>query len=227
VACFDLVILDLDGTLYCSSPTTLGAVQHAVRDLNERHGLSVSVPDDKTILSGVGRTRPEFVRAVFPELSERYYDDMDELVWKWENALIERGHGSLYPGTAEALTGIVEAGHRLAVATNAGTAYMDHILDAFELRSFFDDIRCAGCEGTSDKADLIRTILRNLAVRPEKAVMVGDRGSDIDAAARAGTASIGCTWGFGSESELQGADRIARAVSELPPILASWEDDAP
>ena len=46
--------------------------------------------------------------------------------------------------------------------------------------------------------------------------MAGDRQSDIDAAHRAGTFAIGCTWGFGSSAELGGADRLIEQFDELP-----------
>ncbi len=220
---FELLILDLDGTLYSSTRTTLGAVERAVSDLNERHGLDVPVPDEETILAGIGKTRGEFARAVFPELDEAYHDDIDELIWKWENALISRGLGALYPGVVPALEDLAGRGYRLAIATNAGTGYMDRILDTYELRRHFDDIRCAGSENTTDKALLIRRILDELDAAAQEAVMIGDRASDIDAARRAGTASIGCTWGFGSEEELAGADRIARTMCDLAPLLESWE----
>jgi phosphoglycolate phosphatase len=227
VARFDLVILDLDGTIYSSTSTTLGAVERAVRDLNRRHGLDVPVPEETAILGGIGRTRGDFARAVFPDLDDRYYGDVDELIWRWENVLISEGLGSLYPGANEALDELADDGYRLALATNAGGGYMDRILDVYDLRRYFADIRCAGCENTTDKARLIRRNLETLGVPPERAVMVGDRASDVDAARRAGTAAIGCTWGFGSEDELAGADRVAHSMRDVPALLRDWDGGAP
>lgn len=212
----DLVILDLDGTLYSSTATTLGAVERAVLDLNERHGLGFVRPPDELILSGVGLTRREFARKVFPDLPERYHEEIDELVWRWERELVKNGRGSLYPGAVDVLGVLSSDGHRLAVATNAGRGYMDHILDCFGIRHYFADARCAGQEGTRDKADLIARILDELSATAGRSVMVGDRQSDIDAARRAGTFAIGCTWGFGSGAELEGADRLIERFDELP-----------
>ncbi|MBD3348797.1 MAG: HAD hydrolase-like protein [Candidatus Eisenbacteria bacterium] len=211
----DLVILDLDGTLYSSTATTLGAVERAVKALNERHGLAVEQPSNEEILSGVGMTRREFAEAVFPELPERYYDDMDDLIWHWERELVTGGRGSLFPGALDALEDLKASGHTLAVATNAGTGYMDHILDYFDIRRLFAEARCAGTEGTTDKRDLLELITRSLNRDPAESVMVGDRRSDIDAADRAGAHSIGCTWGFGSRDELAGADLVIDDFGEL------------
>jgi phosphoglycolate phosphatase len=216
VTAIDLVILDLDGTLYSSTATTLGAVERAVRDLNGRHALDVPRPSDELILSGVGLTRRDFAARVFPELPERYHEEIDELVWHWERELVQNGRGSLYPGATDALEALAADGRRLAVATNAGRGYMDHILDYFGIRAYFADARCAGQEGTRDKADLIDLILETLSAEPERSVMVGDRQSDIDAAHRSGAFAIGCTWGFGSGGELSRADRLIGRFDELP-----------
>lgn len=212
----DLVILDLDGTLYSSTATTLGAVERAVRDLNARHGLDFPRPSDELVLSGVGLTRREFAAKVFPELPESYHEEIDELVWHWERELVQNGRGSLYPGAVDVLDTLSSDGHRLAVATNAGRGYMNHILDYFRIRPYFAEARCAGQEGTRDKADLIVLILDNLSVTPGGAVMVGDRQSDIDAARRTGAFAIGCTWGFGSGAELGDADRLIGRFDQLP-----------
>jgi HAD superfamily hydrolase (TIGR01549 family) len=217
----DLVILDLDGTLYSSTATTLGAVERAVRDLNDRHGLDLRRPPDELILSGVGLTRREFAAKVFPDLPERYHGEIDELVWHWERELVQNGRGSLYPGAIDALEAIASGGYRLAVATNAGRGYMNHILDYFEIRRYFADARCAGQEGTLDKAELIALILDELSAAPWRAVMVGDRRSDVDAARRAGVFAIGCTWGFGSGPELEDADELIGRFDELPGAVSA------
>lgn len=213
------MILDLDGTLYSSTATTLGAVERAVRDLNERHGIGLARPSNERILSGVGLTRSEFAAAVFPELPERYHDEIDGLVWHWERELVSRGRGSLFPGAVGALDDLLADGRRLAIATNAGTGYMNHILDYFEIRDRFSDTRCAGAEGTTDKSQLIHLILDELSLAPERSVMVGDRRSDVDAARRAGTHAIGCTWGFAARGELSKADRVIDTFEELPPVV--------
>lgn len=217
-----LVILDLDGTLYSSRATTLGAVAHAVADLNARHGLGMQTPGEEQILAGVGCTRVEFAKRVFPALPARYHEEIDGLIWHWERELITAGRGSLYPGAREALEDMSRDGFRLAVATNAGRPYMDTILDHFDVRRLFDECRCAGDGAPGDKSDLIRAVVASLGVEASSSVMVGDRRSDIDAAKKAGTLSVGCTWGFGARDELSGADKLVHRFDELPPAVRAW-----
>ena len=215
----DLVILDLDGTLYSSTATTIGAVTRAVGDLNERHGTAIEEPTGERILSGIGFAREDFVARVFPELAEDLRGEMSDLVWRWEHNLICSGEGSLFPGAVEALDAMAAEGKTLAVATNAGTGYMNFVLDYFAIRRYFRDVRCAESEGTRDKSRLIDVILSSLGADARAAVMVGDRMSDIDAGLRSGTRTIGCTWGFGTRRELEEADAVVDRFPELPPAV--------
>ncbi len=219
----DLVILDLDGTIYSSTATTVGAVEMAVRDINERHDLDIPRPTPERIMSGVGNTREHYVTTVLPTLPEEHIAEMSDLIWHWEHELIAGGKGSLFPGVLEGLVRLREAGYLLAIATNAGTGYMHFVLDTFDLRSYFSETWCAGERGTLNKADLILGILTTLDVWPKRAVMVGDRSSDIAAAKSAGTWSIGCDWGFAAGNEFDGAERIIHSFTELAPLVESWE----
>jgi len=218
----DLVVLDLDGTLYSSRATTLGAVERAVADLNARHGLGLPQPTESEVLHGVGCTRGEFAERVFPALPRRYRDEIDALVWHWERTLIEEGRGALFPGAREALETMRDEGARLAVATNAGRPYMDTILDRFEIRGFFEECRCAGDGGVRDKGDLIAAVVGSLGADAGRSVMVGDRASDVAGARKAGTGSIGCLWGFGSRDELSGADALVERFDEVPALARGW-----
>lgn len=180
-------------------------------------------PTNDLILSGVGLTRSEFAAAVFPSLPEEYHDEMDGLVWHWERELVTKGKGSLFPGALDALDELTASGRALAVATNAGTGYMNHILDYFDIRDRFADVRCAGAENTNDKSELIGLLLKNLSLDAGRSVMVGDRRSDVDAGRRAGTRAIGCTWGFASRGELADADSIIDRFEELPGAVESLD----
>jgi phosphoglycolate phosphatase len=218
----ELVILDLDGTLYSSTATTLGAVVRAVDDLNGLHGHVASLPSNRAILSAIGSTREQFAQKVFPDLPAEYLEEIDGLIWHWERTLVDDGNGSLFPGAVRALKDMKSKGLKLAVATNAGRGYMSHILDYFEIRRYFDDTRCAGDERTDDKGALIERVLERLSVDPERAVMAGDRSTDVFAARRAGTLAVGCTWGFASPEELSGADMLVDSFPELTRLLERW-----
>jgi HAD superfamily hydrolase (TIGR01549 family) len=226
MSALDLVVLDLDGTLYSSRVTTLGAVERAVTDLNARHGLGLRQPAEAEVLHGVGCTRGEFAERVFPTLPRRYHDEIDALVWHWERTLIEEGRGSLFPGARDALAAMRNDGARLAVATNAGRPYMDTILDRFGIRGFFEECRCAGDGGVRDKGELIAAVVGSLGADARRSVMVGDRGSDVAGARKAGTFSVGCLWGFGSRDELSAADALVERFDQVPALVRELPREA-
>jgi phosphoglycolate phosphatase len=61
---------------------------------------------------------------------------------------------------------------------------------------------------TLTKAELLAEVMRQRGVDPADAVMVGDTKGDVTSGAAAGMYTIGCTWGYGTREELEGADEI-------------------
>jgi phosphoglycolate phosphatase len=123
------------------------------------------------------------------------------------------------PGIPEALAAL--NGHRLAVATSKPRAFAEPLLEAMGLRAHFEVI--AGPELSARAEDKTQTLGRALeALRPTRAVMVGDRSFDILAARAHRLPSIGVTWGIGTRQELEdaGADRLIDSPAELPATAA-------
>lgn len=58
------------------------------------------------------------------------------------------------------------------------------------------------------KAELLSEVMRLRGIRPDDAVMVGDTKGDVTAGSIAGMYTIGCTWGYGTREELEGANEI-------------------
>ena len=58
------------------------------------------------------------------------------------------------------------------------------------------------------KAELLAEAMHLRGIDPADAVMVGDTKGDVTSGAAAGMYTIGCTWGYGTREELEGADEI-------------------
>ena len=58
------------------------------------------------------------------------------------------------------------------------------------------------------KAELLAEVMRLRGIVPADAVMVGDTRGDVVAGSAAGMYTIGCTWGYGTRAELEGANEI-------------------
>jgi phosphoglycolate phosphatase len=207
------VIFDLDGVLVDSRAVFLSCVKYAFDKL----GLPQREPAE--LLPYIG---PPFAYG-FGELLGVPPDApivaacIDGYRERYETASLTET--TVEPGIPEALAAL--HGHRLAVATSKPRAFAEPLLEAMGLRAHFEVI--AGPELSARAEDKTQTLGRALAaLRPTRAVMVGDRSFDILAARAHGLPSIGVTWGIGTLQELEvaGADRLIATPAELPATAA-------
>jgi phosphoglycolate phosphatase len=205
------ILVDLDGTLVDPKPGLIGAVQHALRK------LGYPVPPAEELLWLIG---PPF-RVSFPKLLGRS-DLTEEAIAHYRESYVDGGmyDAIVYDGVADALDRLRAAGCRLFVATAKPHYYARPILERFDLARRFAAIHGPELDGTNDhKHDLIAHIVAKEGVRPEAAIMIGDREFDVTAAARNGIRTIGVTWGYGSRAELEAAG--AASLCDAPATLAS------
>ena len=129
-----------------------------------------------------------------------------------------------YPGIADELGSLREAGHTLAVATSKPEPFARRILEHFSLDGYFAGVFGATLDETrTAKAEVLRYAVEQLGGDGilASSVMVGDRRHDIEGAKTVGMRSLGVLWGYGSREELteSGADRIVGEVSRLCAVL--------
>lgn len=125
-----------------------------------------------------------------------------------------------YPGVAELVVDLSEAGERIGVVTSKPRRYAVPILDALDLTRRFEVVFGPEDDESEPKTMTLRRALD--AVDPldrGASLMVGDRHHDIDAARHHGLSGIGVSWGFGSRDELEGAGAVA--VAETADDLAA------
>ena len=79
----------------------------------------------------------------------------------------------------------------------------DSLFDGYYTFDMFVDTK-----GPLPKAELLAEVMRLRGIDPADAVMVGDTKGDVSSGAAAGMYTIGCTWGYGTREELEGADEI-------------------
>jgi phosphoglycolate phosphatase len=104
------------------------------------------------------------------------------------------------------------------IATSKPTVYAERIVKHFGLEPHFRKVYGAELDGRYDnKAELLAHLLAEECIRPEAAVMIGDRAADVVAAKANGVQSVGVLWGYGSEQELRdaGADVLCSSPWEL------------
>ena len=135
---------------------------------------------------------------------------------------------ALCEGAVEVCDRLLEAGVTLAVLTGKDRERTLEILDRFALRDRFSAI-ATGSDGFRPKPapDGVLLLCRELDVSPEATAVVGDGMFDVLAGKRAGTWTVGCTWGMASTAALAsaGADVVVDTSSELLEVLGRWLEE--
>jgi phosphoglycolate phosphatase len=206
---YDLVFLDLDGTLVDSGPDIAASLNFALRSEGEPElpearviaaiGGGVPVLLDRTI--GPGHPKRARIHAA---LSAHYGDH-----------LLDRT--TLYAGVRETLEKIPVP---RVMVTNKPESMTRKLLEGLKIEGLFAAIY--GGEGRLPRKPDPASVLESLdrfKVAKSRAILVGDSGVDVATARAAGIASCAVTYGYSSPGELDGADyRIAR-FEELAGIL--------
>lgn len=149
-------------------------------------------------------------------------DAVDDYRTRFEEIALDMA--ATFPGMPELLEAL-EGEVRLGVVTSKPAVYARPLLDQLGFTKYFEFIEGGQLDETEGKPETLARGLRHLGAGfdPSRAVMIGDRRFDIEAAVANGIPSIGVTWGFGDRAELTGAgatlvvDRPEQILSALRP----------
>jgi phosphoglycolate phosphatase-like HAD superfamily hydrolase len=200
-----LIIFDVDGTLLQSQLITVPAI----RETLAAHG--VTPPNDDAIRATFGVPVEEYEAWLAGLCPAESAAGIVEATNERELELISKA-GALFPGVLDVLQTLKKSGHALAACTNASVAYLNRVLDTYELRESFQLSVCIG-QGFSSKTAMVRHIMDTIPLRP--AIVIGDRLGDIEAAKANGAYAIAADYGYGDQAELDGADAHARTASDI------------
>lgn len=103
-----------------------------------------------------------------------------------------------YPGVREGLE--LLRSHPMAVLTNKPVRFSQAILDGLGIAGYFRYVY-GGNSFQTKKPDPegVNVLLRDLAIKPREAMIVGDSAVDVKTARNAGTWACGVTYGLGAE----------------------------
>ncbi len=210
---------DLDGTLTSPQEAITGCYRFTLEQL----GCSWDHADDLCWCIGPP-LRENFIRLLGTNEQSRVERAVD--IYREEQSKRIAGNAP-YPGIPEMLAAVAARDYQMFVVTSKLGSLARDIVQYFSLSRFFHGIHGAERDGTrSEKHELIAYVLATYRLEPGHAVMIGDREHDIRGAVKCGVRSIGVTYGFGSEAELQsnGATYIAASPEEIPDLVERvWE----
>ncbi len=198
-----LVVFDLDGTLNMTERFVLPAFETACREF----GLPAF--SKQQVMSIVGGRPEDYSKILFPEASPEFRERFFRREGELELLFMEKD-SSPFPGIPEALTELRHMGYLTAVCSNAFPPYINSVLERLKLSGLIQEVQSLIPGKT--KNDTLGVLIAR--TNPSKAVMVGDRIFDLEAAKANAIPFIGCLYGYGY-GEMVGADCAISAPVEL------------
>jgi phosphoglycolate phosphatase len=214
----NLILFDLDGTLYSSRSILPDAYRAGIESFNEAFDRDVEVPANGMIFDQVGDPVDEIYENLFPELSPTDRNRLQQKIFSELLQRIRQAEGELYDGTRRVLSKLSRSYH-LGLVTNAQTEYMKNVLQTHALDRFFERTLCNDDAPNGTKSEIVGQQLKYFRVAGEEALMVGDRSSDRRAARKNGLTFVGCQFGYGSSDLFEQApdiDSLPELLDQIP-----------
>ena len=197
-----LIVFDLDGTLFTSDAIVHKAYEQGVEEFNASHSTNFQAPTLAEILNQIGNPTHNVYKILFPGLDK---DDLPSLINSIRSRLIaaiQADKGQLLPGVLETLTFLADSGLRMRVASNGHKDYIEAVLAHYKLSPFFGPPVFLNHEDVKDKGDILNLYKSLIGIHDSEMIMVGDRKSDYIAAQKAECHFIGITSGHGTKEEI-------------------------
>ncbi|NBG88007.1 HAD family hydrolase [Isachenkonia alkalipeptolytica] len=210
------LFFDYDGTLHFSEKIYIPAFRRAQEFLIDEGYLKEKDLSDQEVTRFLGLIREEMWEAYMPELPKAIQNQAGSILGREMEALIRRGKAELYPGTLETLRYLKNKGYRLVFLSNCGDNYLRNAQRAFPLEEVFEEFFTAEAFGYIPKHEILGKVLDRF---PKQHLMIGDRKKDIDAGVKNQIPTIGCTYGYGTEEELEEGDLLIGDIQELKNYL--------
>jgi len=211
------LVFDLDGTLIDSAPDLHAALNRLMETLGRR------MLDLSEVIPMIGDGVPMLVTRAL-EATGGVPGDYDDIL-KQYHAIYGAAVADLtapFPGVAETLATLQQAGHRMGVCTNKPAAASHAVLEALGLARYFSAV--AGGDSLPVRkpdAGHLLGILDMLGSAPARAVMIGDSHNDIQVALNAKVRSIAVSYGYRRQPvEELGADIVVDNFADIPGALA-------
>lgn len=181
-------MFDWDGTLLDSIATIVACTQATLAEL----GLPRA--DDHSIRSSIGLGVAEMVEAFCPGCSEATFD---RIVSVYRRLWLERfaAEPRLFTGVPGLLEELSAEGCLLAIATAKSRRGLNGDLERTGLGDHFQATRTADEAASKPSPEMLLSLLEELGVRAEEALMIGDAVHDLQMANNAGVAALGVASG--------------------------------
>ncbi len=210
---FKAVIFDLDGTLL----NTLNDIADATNQVLLDNGFPSHPIDMYKYFIGNGVEN--LIMRALPK-NNATPESMPKYLQAFRSAYAKNWRETTrpYPGIPTLLRRLSEQGIHMAILSNKAHEFTWQMAQALLDQWTFQTVLGAGSEfPKKPNPTAALYILKQLNLRKDECVLVGDSGVDMQTATAAGMFPVGVTWGFRPESELldNGCRFIARHPSDI------------
>lgn len=217
------VIFDLDGTLIATDRYWPQAAEEGAARAFKELGIRRQVPTAEQWMSLVGGELEAGVARLLPDLDAAARHHVLQRCVEAEHAYLAQGRAAFLPGVESTLECLHAAGLRIGIASNCSARYLDQIVGDLGLARWIDEARCLHSPRVRDKSDMIEDLLAVFDTR--RALMVGDREGDRDAAWANGLPHIHVADGYAIAGEHVAAQGVLASMADLPELLGKRAAD--
>ncbi len=203
------IFFDLDGTLIDSRADLAAAVN------TTREALGLTPMPLETVISFVGNGARSLLEYSIPEIANKFDEIWPMYRENYRKHMLNTA--TLYPGVADTLAKLYDAGWKLGIVTNKPNFATHAILEHFGFTKYFGAAVVGG--GDCEKMKPFTMPLLKAAEQINHTLsandwMVGDNWTDMDCGKSAGIKTAFCTFGFGNLRESTYTEKIDQ-FSEL------------
>ncbi len=207
------IILDFDGTIHDCAKIYVPAFRIGYKYLTDNKLMEYREYSDEEIISYLGYSPKAMWDAFAPQLDESEKKKVTEMVSDQMELMTKNGKAVLYSGAENSLQRLSDSGHRLIFLSNCLHRYMELHRKAHDLDRFYSDYFCSEDFDYIPKPEIFEFIRKKYG---GEYIIVGDRYFDLETAWKHSLRSVGCTYGYCREHELDKADILISDISQLP-----------
>lgn len=208
-------IFDMDGTLFQTNLILAPALEETFQMLRDK-GLWEGETPLELYEAIMGVPLPEVWRTLCPLHTELQHQVSNDFFQHVLIRCIQNRQGALYDGVEDVLSKLSKV-DPLFIASNGQTAYLQAIVDTYQLQRYFQAVYSIDVESSGNKADLVARIIREQQL--EEGAVIGDRLSDFEAAHKNHFKAIGVAFDFAQQQELHMADEVVTDFKALSFLL--------
>lgn len=198
---YDLIVFDWDGTVVDSTALIVESIKAACRDLD------LPEPSDEAARHVIGMGLEQALRHAVPEAAEAMYRP---LVDRYRHYYLARDEAiPLFHGARDMIANLHEDGYRLAVATGKSRMGLERSMKTCGMGGYFHATRTADQTFSKPHPAMLLEIMDELAVEPQRVLMVGDTTHDLQMAVNAGVDAVGMTHGAHPVEQLRALQPLA------------------